>query len=154
MADTAQSGSSESCLQKLNTYVRTRKGTILAAEIVVSVIIIICFAASLYGGYSAVAVCEGLVATLFFFIFMLGLDNQIHFINWACTDFIRALIGGILYLIIALICLIGGAGDGARIAGGVFSLVASILFGYDTFFTFKSIKSSSQHNTAPTEDFA
>lgn len=34
-------------------------------------------------------------------------------------DLIRATIGAALYLITSLICVIGGAGDGARIAGGV-----------------------------------
>lgn len=34
-------------------------------------------------------------------------------------DLFRAVIGAALYLITSLICVIGGAGDGARIAGGV-----------------------------------
>ena len=43
-------------------------------------------------------------------------------------DFFRAVIGAGLYLITSLICVIGGAGDGARIAGGVsLSIMNSIL---------------------------
>lgn len=34
-------------------------------------------------------------------------------------DLFRAGIGAVLYIITSLICVIGGAGDGARIAGGV-----------------------------------
>lgn len=34
-------------------------------------------------------------------------------------DLFRAGIGALLYIITSLICVIGGAGDGARIAGGV-----------------------------------
>lgn len=34
-------------------------------------------------------------------------------------DLFRAGIGAALYIITSLICVIGGAGDGARIAGGV-----------------------------------
>lgn len=34
-------------------------------------------------------------------------------------DLFRAGIGALIYLITSLICVIGGAGDGARIAGGV-----------------------------------
>lgn len=36
-----------------------------------------------------------------------------------CQDFLRAVIGAALYLITSIICVIGGGGDGARIAGGV-----------------------------------
>lgn len=140
------------CLEKLKSYVRTRKGTILAAEILISFIIIICYAASLYGGFSAVAICEMVFAIIFFIIFMMELDKQIQVVNWLWSDLFRAGIGALLYLITSLICVIGGAGDGARIAGGVFGLLAGILFGYDTYTIFMEIKSMRQHTAAPTGD--
>lgn len=34
-------------------------------------------------------------------------------------DLFRAGIGALMYIITSLICVIGGSGDGARIAGGV-----------------------------------
>ncbi|KAI7797410.1 proteolipid protein 2b isoform X2 [Triplophysa rosa] len=138
------------CLEKLKSYVRTRKGTILAAEILISFIIIICYAASMYGGYSAVAICEMVFAIIFFIIFMMELDKQIQVVNWPWSDLFRAGIGALLYLITSLICVIGGAGDGARIAGGVFGLLAGILFGYDTYTIFMEVKSNRQHTAAPT----
>ncbi|KPP56774.1 hypothetical protein Z043_125574, partial [Scleropages formosus] len=123
---------------------------------VISVVVIICYAASRYGGFSTVPIVELVLAVVYFIIFMNGLDAQIQFISWVWSDFLRALIGGVLYLVIALICVIGGAGDGARIAGGVFSLLATILFAYDTYITFRAIKSSSsaRHTGAPTDEFA
>ncbi|XP_056585830.1 proteolipid protein 2b isoform X2 [Triplophysa dalaica] len=138
------------CLEKLKSYVRTRKGTILAAEILISFIIIICYAASLYGGYSAVAICEMVFAIIFFIIFMMELDKQIQVVNWTWSDLFRAGIGALLYLITSLICVIGGAGDGARIAGGVFGLLAGILFGYDTYTIFLDVKNNRQHTAAST----
>lgn len=104
----------------------------------------------MYGGYSAVAICEMVFAIIFFCIFMMDLDKQVQVVNWvwsvsvsphdvaACRhtrghrftmlhlllpsfvqDLFRAAIGAALYIITSLICVIGGAGDGARIAGGV-----------------------------------
>ncbi|XP_051964816.1 proteolipid protein 2-like isoform X1 [Xyrauchen texanus] len=139
------------CLEKLKNYVRTRKGTILAAEILISFIIIICYAASMYGGYSAVAICEMVFAIIFFVIFMMELDKQFLVVNWPWSDMFRAGIGALLYLITSLICVIGGSGDGARIAGGVFGLLAGILFGYDAYTIFMGIKSNRQ-NTAAAAD--
>ncbi|XP_054654935.1 proteolipid protein 2b [Dunckerocampus dactyliophorus] len=151
MADTSAS-SGASCLEKLKTYVKTPKGFILAAEILISFIIIICYAASLYGGYSAVAICEMVFAMVFFGIFMMELDKQIQVVNWVWSDLFRAGIGAILYVITSLVCVIGGAGDGARIAGGVFGLIAALLFAYDTYTIFLQIKSTRQHTAAATDD--
>ncbi|KAJ8393473.1 hypothetical protein AAFF_G00059460 [Aldrovandia affinis] len=152
MADTAQPSPVANCMEKLKNYVRTRKGTILATEILLSFIILICYAASQYGGYSAVAICEMVFAIIIMTIFTLEMDKQFLVINWPWTDFLRAAIGAALYLITSLICVIGGSGDGARIAGGVFGLLAGVLFGYDAYITFMVIKDNRQHTAAPTDD--
>ncbi|KAA8591381.1 hypothetical protein FQN60_002324 [Etheostoma spectabile] len=95
MADTTASNPAANCVEKLKSYVKTQKGVILAAEILLSFIIIICYAASMYGGYSAVAICEMIFAMFFFGIFMMELDKQILVINWVWTVF--GLIAGILF---------------------------------------------------------
>ncbi|XP_076023026.1 proteolipid protein 2b [Genypterus blacodes] len=151
MADTATSPGA-GCLEKLKSYVKTQKGVILAAEILISFIVIICYAASMYGGYSAVAICEMIFSMIFFGIFMMELDKQILVLNWVWTDLIRAGFGAVIYLITSLICVIQGSGDGARIAGGVFGLLAGILFAYDTYTIYLQIKSNSQHTAASTDD--
>ncbi|KAF1390155.1 hypothetical protein PFLUV_G00055170 [Perca fluviatilis] len=152
MADTTASNSAANCVEKLKSYVKTQKGCILAAEILISFIIVICYAASLYGGYSAVAICEMIFAMVFFGIFMMEMDKQFLLVNWLWTDLFRAGIGAVLYIITSLICVIGGAGDGARIAGGVFGLIAGILFAYDTYTIFLEVKSTRQHTAASTND--
>lgn len=151
MADTTASPAAN-CMEKLKDYVRTQKGLILASEILISFIIIICYAASLYGGYSAVAICEMVFAIVFFGLFMMEMDKQIQVINWVWTDLFRAGIGAVLYLITSLVCVISGAGDAARIAGGVFGLIAGILFAYDTYTIFLVVRSTRQHTAAATDD--
>ncbi|KAK5864129.1 hypothetical protein PBY51_001093 [Eleginops maclovinus] len=151
MGDSAAS-TGANCLQKLKGYVNTRKGAILAAEAIVSFIIIICFAASHYGGYSSLAICEMIFAIIFFVIFMMEIDKQILVVNWVWSDLFRAGIGAVLYIIVSLVSVIGGGGDGARIAGGVFGLIAGLLFAYDTYTIFLEIKGSRQHSAASTDD--
>ncbi|KAM9829685.1 proteolipid protein 2b [Syngnathus typhle] len=150
MADA--SSSDTSCMEKLKAYVRTQKGLILAAEIVISFIVIICYAASLYGGYSTVAICEMVFAIIFFCIFMMELDKQFLLVNWLWTDLFRAVIGAVLYVITSLVCLVRASGDGGLIAGGVFGLVAGLLFAYDTYTLALQIKSTRQHTAAATDD--
>ncbi|KAK6308234.1 hypothetical protein J4Q44_G00215050 [Coregonus suidteri] len=91
-------------------------------------------------------------AIIFFGVFMMEMDKSFHVVNWVWSDFIRATIGAALYLITSLICVIGGAGDGARIAGGVFGLLAGILFAYDAYTIFLVLKSTRQHTAASTDD--
>lgn len=134
-------------LEKLKSYVRTRKGTILAVEILLSFIILICYAASHISGYSGIAICELVFCVVFFIVFMMELDKQLKVIHWVWSDLIRAVIGCLLYLITSLICVINGAGDGARIAGGVFGLFAAVLFGYDAYLTYLELKSSGAQST-------
>uniref|UniRef100_A0A8C2BYP8 Proteolipid protein 2-like n=1 Tax=Cyprinus carpio TaxID=7962 RepID=A0A8C2BYP8_CYPCA len=81
MADT-EGSSSGGCLEKLKSYVRTRKGRILAAEIILSLIILICYAVSKYGGYTVIAICEMVFASIFFVVFMMGMDKQFLVVNW------------------------------------------------------------------------
>nr|ACO09671.1 Proteolipid protein 2 [Osmerus mordax] len=118
MADTTETGNTANYLEKFKSYVKTRKGTILASEILISFIIIILYVSSTYGGYSAVAICEMVFAIIFFGIFMMEMDKQFLLVNWVWSDLFRAAIGAMLYIITSLICVIGGSGDGARIAGG------------------------------------
>ncbi|XP_034552667.1 proteolipid protein 2 [Notolabrus celidotus] len=150
MADTNASG--PTCLERLKSYVKTSKGLMLASEIVISFIIIICYAASSAGGFSTLAICEMIFAMVFFGIFMMELDKQFLMVNWMWSDLFRAGIGAVLYIITSLICVIGGSGDGARIAGGVFGLIAGLLFAYDTYTIFLQIKATRQHTAAATDD--
>lgn len=152
MADTSPTSSGAGFGDKLKSYVKTQKGTILAAEILLSFIIIICYAASIYSGYSALAICEMVLAIVFFGIFLMEMEKQFTMVNWLWSDFFRAIIGAILYIITSLICVIGGAGDGGRIAGGVFGLIAGLLFAYDTYTIYMSIKATRQHTAASTDD--
>lgn len=151
MADTTASPGAN-CVEKLKSYVKTKKGFILASEIVLSFIVIICYASSKYGGYSSVGICEMIFSTIFFIIFMMELDKQFQVIHWVWSDLIRAAVGAGLYLITSLICIIQGAGDGARIAGGVFGLIAGLLFAYDTYTIYLQLKSSRNHTAASTDD--
>lgn len=47
-----------------------------------SLIVVICYAASFYGGISTVAIVELALAIFFFVIFMTELDKQFQLVNW------------------------------------------------------------------------
>ncbi|XP_056130083.1 proteolipid protein 2b [Lampris incognitus] len=152
MADTGTGGPAPSYPQKLKAYLKTQKGSVLAAEIVLSFIVLICYLASPKGGYSAVAICEMVFAIIFFGVFSAELDKQFSVVNWVWSDLFRAVIGALLYIITSLICVIDRSRDGAIITGGVFGLIAGIVFAYDTYTIYLQIKSTRHHAAAASDD--
>ncbi|XP_078520649.1 proteolipid protein 2 [Lissotriton helveticus] len=145
MADTGErGGGAPQGLEAFTSYLRSTKGMILAMETLLCIVVLICYGASRYAGYTTVPVVEMIFCIIFFIIFMMRLDRTITFIHWPYTDLIRAVIGALCFLITALIAMIGSHGDGAAIAGGVFGLLAGILFGYDAFTIFQTLRRAHQ----------
>ncbi|XP_053552175.1 proteolipid protein 2 [Bombina bombina] len=138
MSDSGQQQQT-SCMGSITSYLRTRKGMVIAAEIILCFVILLCYAASRVPGYLTVAVTELVLAIIFFVIFAIKYDLVINFIHWGWTDFLRTAIACVLFLITSLVALIRG-GDGAAIAGGVFGLIAGIVFGYDAFLTIPKLR--------------
>uniref|UniRef100_A0A8C5PDU5 Proteolipid protein 2 n=1 Tax=Leptobrachium leishanense TaxID=445787 RepID=A0A8C5PDU5_9ANUR len=147
MSDPAPEGNAN-CMGNLIAYSKTRKGAILIAETVLCLVMLICFAASRTPGYLGVAITEFIFCVIFYVVFAIHFDQQLAFIHWGWTDFLRAAIGCGLLIITSLISLIHG-GDGAAIAGAVFGLLAGIIFGYDAFITFPQLRR--RHQPAATE---
>ncbi|KAM6395478.1 LOW QUALITY PROTEIN: proteolipid protein 2-like [Rhynochetos jubatus] len=110
------------------------------------VLVLVCYGASRTPGYTGLAICELIFASLV--LLVLGCRHpHLAFIHWGWTDFIRCVIGCLLFLITSLIVIIGHWG-GASIAAGVFGLLAGILLGYDAFIT---LPTRQGHTAAPTE---
>ncbi|XP_066436698.1 LOW QUALITY PROTEIN: proteolipid protein 2 [Eleutherodactylus coqui] len=107
-------------------YIRTRKGTIYIAEIVLCLIVLFCYAASYTVGYIGLPIAEIILAVIFFLVYALRYDQQFQVVHWPWSDFIRATVGGALFIIVCLVCLIRG-GDGPGIAGSVFGVLTGIL---------------------------
>lgn len=148
MDDTAATSSETSFVEKFKNYVTTRKGVILIAEMVLCLLVIICHAASIYVAYSTVAIVEMILSFLFFSIFMLELEKKFLSVSWIWSDFFRAITGAAVLTIVSLVNLIKWRGDGAWTAGGVFGLIAGVLFAYDTYTIYLQIQSSRQNTAA------
>ncbi|XP_004587984.1 proteolipid protein 2 [Ochotona princeps] len=146
MAD-SERFSAPGCWAACTTFSRTRKGILLFAEIILCLVILICFSAGT-SGYSSLSVVEIVLAAVFFVIYMCDLPSRMAVINWPWSDFFRALIAAILYLITSIFALVG-SGRPAIIAAGVLGLLATCLFGYDAYFTFPLRQQ--RHTAAPTD---
>ncbi|KAM4697065.1 proteolipid protein 2 [Rhinophrynus dorsalis] len=145
----SDSGPSQaSFMDNFKAFIRTRKGLVILVEIVLCIVILVCYGASNVRGYVTVPVVELVLCIVYLIIFAGQFDKQITFIHWGWSDFLRCVIAGVLFIIISLVTLIRG-GDGAAIAAGVFGLLVGILFGYDAYITLPKLRKA--HTAAATE---
>ncbi|KAM5289790.1 proteolipid protein 2 [Glossophaga mutica] len=145
MAD-SERFSAPGCWAACTNFARTLKGILLFAEIILCLVILICFIAST-SAYFSLSVVEMILAAVFFVIYMCDLNTRIK-INWPWSDFFRALIAAILYLIISIVVLVE-KGNHSKIIAGVMGLIAACLFGFDAYFTFPLRQQ--RHTAAPTD---
>ncbi|DAA12833.1 proteolipid protein 2 [Bos indicus] len=135
------------CWAACTSFSRTRKGFLLFAEIILCLVILICFSTST-SGYSFLSVIEMIFAAIFFVVYMCDLHTKIQIINWPWSDFFRTLVAAILYLITSIVVLVE-RGNGSKIAAGALGLCAAGLFGYDAYITFPLRQQ--RHTAAPTD---
>ncbi|XP_030330131.1 proteolipid protein 2, partial [Strigops habroptila] len=136
----AQSGT-RACLG----FCRTHKGLVMLGEIVLCVLALVCFGASRSPGYSGLAVAQLVLAVLLLLVWGCRLPPRLRGVHWGWTDFIRCVVGCLLFLITSLIVIIGHR-DGAGTAAGVFGLLAGILLGYDAYIT---LPTRQDHSATP-----
>ena len=135
------------CWAACTSFSRTQKGFLLFAEIILCLVILICFSTST-SGYSFLSVIEMIFAAVFFVVYMCDLHTKIQIINWPWSDFFQTLVAVILYLITSIVVLVE-RGNSSKIAAGVLGLCAAGLFGYDAYITFPLRQQ--RHTAAPTD---
>ncbi|XP_041568026.2 proteolipid protein 2 isoform X1 [Taeniopygia guttata] len=141
-----ESSGPQNCPGNCLAFSRTHKGLVLIGEIVLCVLALVCFGAS-RSGYAGLAALELLFAALVLLAWSCRLPPRLSPLAWGWSDFMRCLIGALLFLITSLIVIIDHR-DGAGIAGGVFGILAGVLLGYDAYIT---LPTRQGHSAASTE---
>ncbi|XP_068026616.1 LOW QUALITY PROTEIN: proteolipid protein 2 [Melanerpes formicivorus] len=114
-------------------FSRTHKGLVLIGEIALCVLALVCYGASRTPGYASLAVCELVFAALMLAVWGVRAPPRLPIIHWG--DFIRCLVGSLLFLITSLIVIIGHRDGAGTAAGGCFGLLAGLLLAYDGYLT-------------------
>ena len=109
--------SAPGCWLACTSFSSTKKGILLFAEIILCLVILICFSASTTSAYSSLSVIEMICAAVLLVFYTCDLHSKISFINWPWTDFFRSLIATILYLITSIVVLVEGRGSSRVVAG-------------------------------------
>ncbi|XP_048065457.1 proteolipid protein 2 [Megalobrama amblycephala] len=124
-----------SATEQRTKFIWSPKGMILALEIALCFITIICKATSLRC-YLWCPIVDLVWAIIIFIIY--GMELQIRALPW--TDFFRAITGSLTLLITSILCISWAFPSSGEVAGSIFGLLAAAVFGYDTFGIMKYIK--------------
>eukprot|EP00076_Gallus_gallus_P034165 XP_024999703.1 proteolipid protein 2-like [Gallus gallus] len=114
-----ESSGNRGCAGGCGAFLRSRKGLVLLGEIALCTVALLCYGASRTPGYVGLAVCELIFASIAVVLCITGLHHRVALVHWGWTDFIRCVVGCLLFLITSLIVIIGHR-DGAGTAAGVF----------------------------------
>ncbi|KAG8560915.1 hypothetical protein GDO81_015182 [Engystomops pustulosus] len=119
-------------------FLASRKGQLLLAEWVVSLITFICYVASTAVGLMTVPLIEFLWALFTFFAYSTKLNEQLKGIFWPLLDFIRCVSAAIIYFVISLVA-VSKYSCGASKAAAVLGFIATIVYAFDFYIIFNDL---------------
>ncbi|KAM5138431.1 CKLF-like MARVEL transmembrane domain-containing protein 3 [Mantella aurantiaca] len=119
-------------------FLTSRKGQLLLAEWVVSLLTFICYVASSAVSLMSVPLIEFLWALFTFFAYSTKLNQQLKGIFWPLLDFIRCVSAAIIYFVVSLVA-VSKYSCGASKAAAVLGFIATIVFAIDFYIIFNDL---------------
>lgn len=119
-------------------FASSRKGQLLIAEVVLSLIAFICFVASTAAAFVTAPLIEFLAALFLLFAYSTKFNERFKGFHFPLMDFLRCVSASIIFFIISIIS-VSKFTDGASKAAGVFGFIATIVFALDFYFIFNDL---------------
>ncbi|XP_062845991.1 CKLF-like MARVEL transmembrane domain-containing protein 3 [Trichomycterus rosablanca] len=116
----------------------SRKGQLLIAEVVVSLISFVCFCASTAAVFVTAPLLAFIAALLILFAYSIKYNQKFKGFHWPLMDFLRCVSASIIFFIISIMA-VAKYPDGSSKAAGVFGFVATIVFALDFYFIFNEL---------------
>ncbi|XP_029983523.1 CKLF-like MARVEL transmembrane domain-containing protein 3 [Sphaeramia orbicularis] len=132
-------------------FASSRKGMLLIAEVGLSFISFVCFAASTAAAFVTFPLLEFLVALFLLFAYSTKFNERFKGFLWPLMDFMRCVTASIIYFIISIIA-ISKYVDGSSKAAGVFGFIATIVFALDFYLIFNELANFLKQGGESTEE--
>ncbi|RVE74404.1 hypothetical protein OJAV_G00021930 [Oryzias javanicus] len=152
--DPDSSGARQSALLSVlpsKEFATSRKGMLLIAEVGLSFISFLCFAASAAAAFVTVPLLEFLGAIFLLFAYSTKFNERFKGFCWPLMDFVRCVTASIIYFIISIMAVSKYA-DGSSKAAGVFGFIATIVFALDFYLIFNELASFLKQGGESTEE--
>ncbi|XP_059211522.1 CKLF-like MARVEL transmembrane domain-containing protein 3 [Centropristis striata] len=125
-------------------FASSRKGMLLIAEVALSFVSFVCFAASTAAAFVTVPLLEFLVALFLMFAYSMKFNERFKGFLWPLMDFMRCVTASIIFFIISIIA-VSKYSDGASKAAGIFGFIATIVFALDFYLIFNELATFLKH---------
>ncbi|TNM91000.1 CKLF-like MARVEL transmembrane domain-containing protein 3 [Takifugu rubripes] len=119
-------------------FATSRKGMLLIAEVVLSFVSFICFAASTAAAFVTVPLLEFLGALFLLFAYSMKFNERFKGFLWPLMDFLRCVTASIIYFIVSIMA-VSRYVDGSSKAAGIFGFIATIAFALDFYLIFNEL---------------
>ncbi|XP_037338603.1 CKLF-like MARVEL transmembrane domain-containing protein 3 [Pungitius pungitius] len=119
-------------------FASSRKGMLLIAEVALSFVSFVCFAASTAAAFVTVPLLELLAALFLLFAYSTKFNERFKGFLWPLTDFMRCVSASIIFFIISIIS-VSKYVDGSSKAAGIFGFIATIIFALDFYLIFNEL---------------
>ncbi|XP_026175425.1 CKLF-like MARVEL transmembrane domain-containing protein 3 [Mastacembelus armatus] len=119
-------------------FASSRKGMLLIAEVALSLVSFVCFAASTAAAFVTVPLLEFLAALFLLFAYSTKFNERFKGFLWPLMDFMRCVTASIIFFVISIIS-VSKYTDGSSKAAGVFGFVATIVFALDFYVIFNEL---------------
>ncbi|XP_031132482.1 CKLF-like MARVEL transmembrane domain-containing protein 3 [Sander lucioperca] len=119
-------------------FASSRKGMLLIAEVALSFISFVCFAASTAAAFVTVPLLEFLAALFLMFAYSTKFNERFKGFLWPLMDFLRCVTASIIFFIISIIA-VSKYVDGSSKAAGIFGFIATIVFALDFYLIFNEL---------------
>ncbi|XP_067905167.1 CKLF-like MARVEL transmembrane domain-containing protein 3 isoform X2 [Heterodontus francisci] len=130
------------------TFLTSRKGLLLAAELVLSFIIFICYLASSLASFMAAPLIEFLLALCAYYVYVTKYID--HFSGFHCPliDFLRCVTAAVIFFAISIYAITKSAA--ASKTAGVFGFIATVVFAFDFYYICNNLISLINPQDLPT----
>ncbi|XP_072926531.1 CKLF-like MARVEL transmembrane domain-containing protein 3 isoform X1 [Hemitrygon akajei] len=119
------------------SFPTSRKGLLLAAEVVLSFIIFVCYLASSVVSLMTAPLIEFLLAICVYYVYVTKFIERFSGFHCPLMDFIRCITAAIIYFAISIYAVTKG--NSASKAAGIFGFIATVVFAFDFYGIFNQL---------------
>ncbi|GCC38481.1 CKLF-like MARVEL transmembrane domain-containing protein 3 [Chiloscyllium punctatum] len=113
-------------------FLKSRKGLLLAAEVVLSFIILICYLASPMAAFMAAPLIEFLLSICAYYVYVTQYIDNFPGFHGPLIDFLRCVTAAVIFFAISIYAITKSSAS-AKTAG-VFGFVATVVFAFDFYY--------------------
>ncbi|XP_072106873.1 CKLF-like MARVEL transmembrane domain-containing protein 5 isoform X2 [Mobula birostris] len=141
-----------STLRRHGVFLKSRRGIILAVEMILLFLLFVCYAAS-DTAFLTAPLLFLILNICFLCVYLTRYHQKLAGLSWPTTDFVRAVISALIFLILSIISSVRSGGSGMA-AAAVFGFFLTGVLMYDAYDLYRTVLAEQTTSQEPAEESA